>query len=225
MRSRRTLSRLAHTDGGRVLAAWTAEGAILTLAPVSTRRIGPGPGLVPGGLHPAADHRAGGAGPRREKSRGVLADRVGPPRLAGLQRRPLDALGVARGGPGPCSLVDLRLPHPRAQSLRVDAQPAGDPPDRPLRPRGVSQGLHRHPRRPIPQPDRVPPLPPYAAIPLPPLPPPNPGHNSDIFCRHGPCRRPDSPARREPVPTVHSCLGPPRTRTPANPEAADTGSP
>ncbi len=155
----------------------------------------------------------------------ITPDRVGPPRLAGLQRRPLDAFGVARGGPGPCSLVDLRLPHPRAQSLRVDAQPAGDPPDRPLRPRGVSQGLHRHPRRPIPQPDRVPPLPPYAAIPLPPLPPPNPGHNSDIFCRHGPCRRPDSPARSEPVPTVHPCLGPPRTRTPANPEAADTGSP
>jgi len=76
----------------------------------------------------------------------ALQDRVGSSQLSDLFVQLLDPLCLVSGGAGPGALVDLGLLDPGAQSLGVDTQLVGDPADRALGPRRVSQCLQRHPR-------------------------------------------------------------------------------
>jgi len=123
-------------------------GAILTPAPVSTLQIGQAPNssfLV------STYRQINGTGApltlRSDRQADcALQDRVGSSQLSDLFVQLLDPLCLVSGGAGPGALVDLGLLDPGAQSLGVDTQLVGDPADRALGPRRVSQCLQRHPR-------------------------------------------------------------------------------
>ena len=76
---------------------------------------------------------------------------MAPSQLSDLFLKLLDPLCLVGGGSRPQTTTDLGLLDPGAQSLGVDAQLVGDPADRALGLRRVSQCLQRHPRGPLAQ--------------------------------------------------------------------------
>ena len=105
-------------DGGRDRAAWKADGAILTPAPVSGSRIGQAPGIRPAVIDGGVDDPYRRPGSARAGTRARLAqDLVGPPQPAvpGLQ---------GPDAPGASAVVVPALPPASISALLTRARSA-----------------------------------------------------------------------------------------------------